>query len=138
MTPKTCHQCFNRLDNTKPSVRRSDIPGAGNGLFAERDYKWNEFVCWYKGVLSVCVYSLLSGVVLNDVNQCQNRSYVYGSSKQFAVDGRFHFGDGVGRYINVRMKGKNANVRWGGGMKKNKDLPLELLPNQEIQHSRLL
>jgi hypothetical protein len=54
-TPKVCHKCFYDLEEAKPSVMKSTISRAGNGLFADRDYGFNEFVCWYSGVLLLVV-----------------------------------------------------------------------------------
>ena len=56
-----CHKCFINLNRDEgPSVKKSDIKGAGNGLFAERDYKWGEIVCWYTGMsFFLIIFSLL-------------------------------------------------------------------------------
>jgi hypothetical protein len=35
-----CASCKLNLDPGAASVKRSTIPNAGNGLFAERDYRW--------------------------------------------------------------------------------------------------
>lgn len=46
---KVCNVCSKRLSPEHPSVHKSTIPGAGNGLFAERDYGFGEVVTYYDG-----------------------------------------------------------------------------------------
>eukprot|EP01127_Copromyxa_protea_P015623 TRINITY_DN451_c0_g1_i14.p1 TRINITY_DN451_c0_g1~~TRINITY_DN451_c0_g1_i14.p1 ORF type:complete len:190 (-),score=14.16 TRINITY_DN451_c0_g1_i14:1795-2364(-) len=99
---RVCHSCFIDLKADEPSVKRSDIPRAGNGLFADRDYKWGETITYYNGkiytdrskVPASCAYVLYRG--------------------GFFIDGRVKFGSrGKGRYINGTLKGQRPNVYFG-------------------------
>jgi len=48
-TPPTMY--YPKQQATRPVVRQSSIPGAGKGLYADRDYKSKEFVAYYRGVM---------------------------------------------------------------------------------------
>lgn len=74
-------------------------------MFAERDYNKGEFVAEYGGrILSL------------DETEGKDQSYfrVIGIDRQNGViDGKYHFGDALGRYINMPLKGDYPNCRWG-------------------------
>lgn len=97
-----CELDYTRTRNKDvPIVSRSTIPHAGNGLFADRDYKWNEIITYYDGK----VYSPNEPLP-------SNKSYFKGCGR-YIIDGRVNFGDGLGRYINCPKRGSKANARWG-------------------------
>jgi SET domain-containing protein len=73
-------------------------------LFAERDYEKGEFVAEYGG-------RILSWDEAEDKDQSYFR--VIGIDKHNGIiDGKYDFGDTLGRYINTPMKGKHPNCRW--------------------------
>jgi hypothetical protein len=83
-----------------PSIKPSTIKGAGNGLFADRDYKWGETVTMYTGK----VYSEYSKVPNNNSDYVLQRG-------GFWIDGAKGFKTGLGRYINDGTRnGKKPNV----------------------------
>lgn len=47
---KLCRVCYGNLRDDGPSIKRSNIPRAGNGVFANKYYKKNTIVGWYKGM----------------------------------------------------------------------------------------
>lgn len=91
----------NKQSNT-PVVTKSTIPNAGNGLFADRDYKWNEIITYYDG----------KEYALDDPNLPEDKSY-FKQCGRYLIDGRVNFGNALGRYINSPAKGSRVNVRWG-------------------------
>ena len=54
--PKTCHQCFRRLDYMKLSVQRSDIPRAGMGCLLNEFVWWCIKISWCVGVCRCSVH----------------------------------------------------------------------------------
>ena len=98
---QVCHVCRVRLHGNKPIVKRSTIRAAGNGLFADRDYKWGEVITMYTGK----VYSSRG-----DVPPKSNYVLFRGG---FWIDGRTSFGTGLGRYINGTRGGRKPNVYFG-------------------------
>lgn len=94
-----CNLCYVRLRSDQPGVKRSTIPGAGNGLFANKDYAWGEVVTWYKGSIHVKRPQHESSYILY-------RDGVW-------IDGKKGFTDGLGRYINGTLNGRKPNVYFG-------------------------
>jgi hypothetical protein len=92
---RLCSKCYISLKPNEPSVKTSTIKNAGNGLFADRDYGYNELVCYYKGT----VYTKRPG----------HRSNYILYKGGFWIDGKTSFGKTKGRYINGTTKGKRAN-----------------------------
>lgn len=95
-------------------VKRSNIRGAGNGLFADRDYTWGETVAFYKGVVHADKTTL-----------SKNSSYVL-QRCGFYIDGKSGFEDGLGRYINGTRGGQKPNV-YMGYPKLGFDVPIRVL-----------
>lgn len=50
----TCHSFESKRASKgiKQIIKKSTIPKAGNGLFAERDYRWGEYVTSYNGIFN--------------------------------------------------------------------------------------
>lgn len=95
-----CALCTRRLKANQPSVKRSTIPKAGNGLFADRDYKWGETVTYY------------SGKVYTDRRDVPASPYILFRAG-FFIDGRVDFDGSLGRYINAAKGRKHPNVYFG-------------------------
>lgn len=93
---QVCAKCYNRTTSEEaPYVAPSTIKGAGNGLFANRDYKYGEFVCKYGGQ----VYDQRPTTPSNYIIQIKiGRDLKY-------IDARYN--GGPGRYINEHPTGKN-------------------------------
>ena len=47
--PPPMKQFVEQNDGTQPIINTSLIPEAGRGLFAEKDYPANAFICYYEG-----------------------------------------------------------------------------------------
>jgi SET domain-containing protein len=92
------------------------------GLFAERDYNKGEFVADYGGrILSL------------DDTERKDPSYfkVIGIDKRNGViDGKYSFGDTLGRYIIMR-KGNHPNCSWGKFDQKKQTIPIKT--NKEVK-----
>jgi hypothetical protein len=84
---KVCHKCFKDLKANEPSNKRSDIPRAGNGLFANRDYKFGETITFY------------GGKVYTDRKNVPKSSYYVLSRGGFFIDGRVNFCKAKGRWV---------------------------------------
>jgi hypothetical protein len=87
---------MHKISTSTPYVAASNIKRAGNGLFAERSYKYNEIVCTYSGKIM-------------DSPPLSPSDYIVQVSKTLYIDGK-HKG-GLGRYINEHPDGLN-NVRF--------------------------
>jgi hypothetical protein len=83
-------------------VRRSDIKGAGNGLFAGKEIGIEDTAEWYGGVLVAAGAEPKSDYLMIGVGATQ------------IIDGSSKFGDDLGRYINHPPTPHLANVRIGG------------------------
>jgi SET domain-containing protein len=92
-------------------------------LFAERDYNKGEFVAEYGGrILSL------------DETEGKDPSYfrVIGIDKRNGViDGKYGFGDTLGRYINSPLKGNYPNCTWGKFDPKTQTIPIKT--NKEVK-----
>ena len=87
-------------------VKKSKIPGAGEGLFAKRSFQQGEKICDYRGkVLS-----------LADVLKEPNRDYVMGLGLNCHVDAREAYAV-PGRYVNDR---EDPNARFVKDKKRRK------------------
>jgi hypothetical protein len=61
----------------------------------------------------------------------KDRTYVFARGR-YIVDGQFHFGDGVGRYINAARKGnQRANVYFGNWNEKGQYFPIKTYARAE-------
>lgn len=121
--------CHRKASTTPPEqegpfVRRSTIRGAGNGLFADRDYKWGETIALYKGK----IYA--------DRTEVPKSDYVL-QRGGFWIDGRVHFGNtGLGRYINAVRAPQKPNVYFGR-MTVGHTVPVKVFTRSEAKKRKL-
>eukprot|EP00397_Hematodinium_sp_SG-2012_P050175 GEMP01058189.1.p1 GENE.GEMP01058189.1~~GEMP01058189.1.p1 ORF type:complete len:172 (+),score=30.12 GEMP01058189.1:254-769(+) len=85
------------------SVRPSVIPGAGQGLFAERDFLAGEWICVYFG----------RPIPLRQILQmpASELDYVMGGFGVFSIDARDE-PDCIAKYINDGRNSHKANVKF--------------------------
>jgi hypothetical protein len=100
-TKVICALCKRNLNPGTPSVKKSTIKNAKNGLFAEKNYFWGEEITSYNGN----IYSKKS-LLPSDTSYVLSKNGIY-------IDGKYNFGDSKGRYINSPPVGKKANCIFG-------------------------
>ena len=94
-------------------VRPSTIPGAGNGLFAARDFSEGQLVCEYTGEILTFLQAM----------KAADKTYLMGGfGLNVHVDAR-HCPDSMGRYINDPRNSSLENVKFD----KRKDLKKALV-----------
>jgi hypothetical protein len=93
---QVCNRCaMRKISKSSPYVAVSNIKKAGNGLFAHRNFNYNEIVCTYTGTTY-------------DSPPQNNSDYIVEFNNMF-IDGKLN--GGLGRYINEHPQGLN-NVRF--------------------------
>ncbi len=99
----TCSTCINLIENENLIVKPSLIDGGGLGLFAKKDFKKNEKVVKYVGI------------ILKKEEENNDSCYKYAPNDNITLDGIdiLPHADCAGRYMNsaLHTNYKN-NVRW--------------------------
>ena len=95
--PPPMKQFVEQNDGMQPIINTSLIPEAGRGLFAEKDYPANAFVCYYEGK----IYPSIVADLLDPTYQIE-------FIKGLTLDARKV--DTPGRYINSVSKEKKRTV----------------------------
>ena len=91
------------------SVKESGVPGAGLGLFAERDFKKGENIVEYRGHVVILLDPSSSSESESEEEEPIGGPYVVQTTRHMFIDAART--DSEGRYVNAAPKGKHNNAQ---------------------------
>jgi hypothetical protein len=124
---KDCIELINFIHKNQVQIKQSEIPGAGYGLFADKDFKKGEIICAYGGYLTVTkkIYDYednfydLTSYFLEQENDRKKLHFIQDSRIFFKLSEPGRFPNSVPWGLNQMCHYKNKCIYNNAKFKKN-------------------